>query len=84
MAPSKKKKVGRKAPLPPSTFTVKELDPLKTIGPRTNVEQLYRVDEKQGDIRRPHLVFFDRHGWYCEHGRECPAVAPAQKASKRR
>jgi hypothetical protein len=23
---------------------------------------------------RPHLVFLDRHGWYCEHGRDCPAV----------
>jgi len=26
-----------------------------------------------------HLVFFDRHGWYCEHGRTCPAVGHAKK-----
>ena len=30
-----------------------------------------------------HLVFFDRHGWYCVHGRDCPAVQAAQKCDRK-
>ena len=40
---------------------------------------LYRVDELLDGAPTAHLVFFDRHGWYCEHGRHCPAVADARK-----
>lgn len=89
MSPAKKKqpakKPVRKAPLPPSKFKVIEFDPKTKIGPRTGVEQLFRVTEEQGDVTHNHLVFFDKHGWYCAlHGRECPAVAQAQKVAKRK
>jgi hypothetical protein len=58
---------------------VKALDPLRKCGPNTTVELLYRVDETVDGRSTPHLVFFDRHGWYCEHGRTCPAVGHAKK-----
>ena len=35
----------------------------------------------RGPVGTPavHLVFFDRHGWYCEHGRSCHAVDDVRK-----
>ena len=55
---------------------VKELDPITRCGPDTSVELLYRVDERlDGRAAGVHLVFFDRYGWYCVHGRGCAAVA---------
>jgi hypothetical protein len=30
-----------------------------------------------------HLVFLDRHGWYCVHGRDCPAVKAAQQCDRK-
>jgi len=66
-------------PLPEVRFTIKELDPFAKCGPDSSVQFLYRVDEHVEGKRTPHLVFFDHHGWYCEHGRGCPAVAPARK-----
>ena len=56
------------------TYRVRELDPIAKCGPGTSVRRLYRIDEQRDGVVRPHLVFFDRHGWYCEHGRYCPAV----------
>ncbi len=58
---------------------VKALDPIAKCGPGTSVQSLYRVDERIDGRATTHLVFFDRHGWYCEHGRNCPAVAHAKK-----
>jgi len=58
---------------------VKPLDPLRMCGPGTSVQFLYRVDEQVDGRSTAHLVFFDRHGWYCEHGRTCPAVGHARK-----
>src|SRR5579884_4285968 len=75
-----------KAPSRAPTFHVRELDPLQKCGSGTSVERLYRVDEASGEPRgttRPHLVFLDRHGWYCEDGRDCPAVAHARKHDER-
>ena len=62
-----------------ATVAVKSLDPLRKCGPNTSVQFLYRVDEEVDGRSTPHLVFFDRHGWYCEHGRSCPAVGHARK-----
>ena len=62
-----------------SVVAIRPLDPLRKCGPSTSVQLLYRVDESVGGRRTSHLVFFDRHGWYCEHGRTCPAVAHARK-----
>jgi len=63
-----------------SRFSAKALDPTRTCGPGTSVKILFRIDESSaGHITQTHLVFFDRHGWYCEHGRHCPAVPHAQR-----
>ena len=70
---------GRGAPAPVVRVAVKPLDPLRKCGPNTSVQFLYRVDEQVDGRSTPHLVFFDRHGWYCEHGRTCPAVGHARK-----
>ena len=58
---------------------IKPLDPIEKCGPDTSVQFLYRVDESVDGRSTAHLVFFDRHGWYCEHGRTCPAVGHAKK-----
>ena len=70
---------GRPEDTPVVRVAVKPLDPLRKCGPNTSVQFLYRVDEEVGGRSTPHLVFFDRHGWYCEHGRNCPAVGHAKK-----
>ena len=66
-------------PAPVVRVAVKALDPLRKCGLGTTVQLLYRVDETVDGRSTPHLVFFDRHGWYCEHGRTCPAVGHARK-----
>jgi len=69
-----------KRPTPVPKFLVTPLDPQKKCGAGTSVQQLFRISEESTDgITRSHLVFLDRHGWYCEHGRECPAVPHAKK-----
>ena len=73
----------RLAPAPVVRVTVRELDPQRKCGAGTSVQLLYRVDETVDGRASAHLVFFDRHGWYCEHGRTCPAVAHARKQSGR-
>jgi hypothetical protein len=65
--------------VPQRRVAVTALDPLRKCGPNTSVQALYRVDESVDGRRTPHLVFYDRHGWYCEHGRSCPAVGDAKK-----
>jgi hypothetical protein len=61
-------------------YAIKALDPQRKCGAGTTVQFLYRVDERSDNQRSTtHLVFFDRHGWYCEHGRTCPAVGHARK-----
>ena len=54
--------------------TITELDPRAVLGASTRVTGVWRV-EFPGE-RRAHLVYHDRHGWYCEeHGATCRAVA---------
>jgi hypothetical protein len=65
--------------VPVVKVAIRELDPLRKCGPNTTVQFLYRVDESVDGRSTAHLVFFDRHGWYCEHGRTCPAVGHAKK-----
>ena len=65
---------------PAAQFRVKELNAQQKCGPGTSVERLFRVDEKVDGAAKAHLVFLDRrHGWYCEHGVECPAVRQARR-----
>ena len=66
---------------------IRELDPLRVCGGRTSVVQLFRVDEqllegKAAGARQVHLVFNDRHGWYCEHGRSCHAVSAVMRHAR--
>jgi hypothetical protein len=69
-----------KATTPTVHFRVKELDAQQKCGVGTSVERLFRVDETADGLARAHLVFMDRrHGWYCEHGVECPAVSQAKR-----
>ena len=70
-------------PEPVARMAVRELDPQRKCGTGTSVQFLYRVDETVDGRATAHLVFFDRHGWYCEHGRTCPAVAHARKHNGR-
>ena len=57
---------------------IEVLDPRTVVGPHTAVEHVVRVRIRPNDA--PHLVFHDRHGWYCDiHGPTCPAVALARR-----
>jgi hypothetical protein len=54
------------------------LDPRAHVGDRSRVRGLYRVDFAIPPST--HLVFDDRHGWYCsQHGRGCDAVEVARR-----
>ena len=61
---------------------VRQMDPIQLCGKGTSVTQLFRVEEKLDQTRIHHLVFFDRHGWYCEHGSQCSAVKDVQKFTR--
>jgi hypothetical protein len=65
--------------VPTRTVKIKELNAQGKCGPGTSVVHLYRVDEVRDGTPAVHLVFFDRHGWYCEHGRSCHAVDDVRK-----
>jgi len=79
---------GAKAAVPAKPdLQIRELDPLRICGDRTSVVQLFRVDEqlvggKAAGARQVHLVFNDRHGWYCEHGRSCHAVSAVMRHAR--
>jgi len=63
---------------------IRPMDPLQMCGKGTSVTQLYRVEETGERGRIHHLVFFDKHGWYCEHGKQCSAVGDVQKFTRRK
>lgn len=73
-APRTNAKALVRSPAATRLVRVKALDPCARCGPNTSVEQLYRVDEQVAGTATVHLVFFDRHGWYCVHGASCVAV----------
>ena len=78
--PGARGKKPTKPAVPTVVYRVRALDPQRKCGLGTSVQRLYRVNEESADGQvRPHLVFLDKHGWYCEHGRDCPAVRPAKK-----
>ena len=58
---------------------ITEKDPYSLCGKGTSVERVFRVEETVGKAKNPHLVFFDKHGWYCEHGAQCQAVTDVKK-----
>lgn len=59
---------------------ISALDPQRMCGIATSVKHLFRLRERVDGTRTIHLVFFDRHGWYCEHGRDCRAVTLVRRA----
>ena len=69
---------------PVRVIKFRELDPVAKCGPDTSVEQLFRVDELLDGRPTIHLVFFDRHGWYCVHGPGCVAVKDVHQELKQR
>ena len=72
--------VAPRALTPMALFSIRELDPVRKCGPGTSVASMYRVDEQSGSRRTTHLVFSDRHGWYCDvDGRDCRAVVQAKR-----
>ena len=83
-APRKSAKIvaAAKATEPTELMRIRELDPQAACGQGTTVMQLFRVDDLPFGNDTTHLVFFDRHGWYCAHGRDCPAVAAVRKRYK--
>lgn len=77
------KKRVKAVPIAPAVrFDIKELDPIRKCGPGTSVQVLLRVIERTEGRATNHLVFFDKYGWYCDHGRGCPAVAHARKGRR--
>ena len=78
-AKPKKARARVQAPPPVVRVVVKPLEPQAKCGAGTSVQYLFRVDETVDGRTTAHLVFYDRHGWYCEHGRNCPAVGHAKK-----
>ena len=74
------KPAAKRAPV--RSVKIRELDPLAKCGSGTSVQRLYRVDELLDGAPTAHLVFFDRHGWYCEHGRNCPAVTDVRRLGR--
>jgi hypothetical protein len=64
------------------TVRIRPMDPIEKCGKGTSVTQMYRVEERLDQTRINHLVFFDRHGWYCEHGKQCSVVKDVQKFTR--
>ena len=57
------------------------LDPRTVVGAHTGVEHLVRVRLRPNEA--PHVIFHDRHGWYCEsHGPTCHTVQLARDEIK--
>lgn len=66
----------------PIRVVVTRVDPRTVLGANTRVKALWHV--RWPDDPRPHVVYHDRHGWYCEeHGPTCRAVARARDADER-
>ncbi len=83
--PKRRKGKGRSSKAEVSrTVRIKPMDPERMCGTGTSVTRLFKVEERLDQTRIHHLVFFDRHGWYCEHGKQCGAVKDVQKFTKYR
>ena len=74
-----KKAAGGVRPQTERRVRIKEKDPCSMCGKGTSVQRVFRVEEDNGKSRDTHLVFFDKHGWYCEHGAQCQAVSDVRK-----
>lgn len=66
-------------PAVPPSYEFEPLNPWLMCGPDTTVTELWKVWERQEDHATLHLVYFDRYGWYCEHGAGCKAIAEVRR-----
>jgi hypothetical protein len=84
LAPVKRRINGRRERKPEvqRKVRIRPMDPVEKCGKGTTVTQLYRVEETLDRTKIHHLVFFDRHGWYCEHGKQCGVVKDVQKFTR--
>ncbi len=77
LTPSQSAKAAVQIDLFPERPVIDVLSPSAVVGPRTAARSVIRV--RMRSVEAPHLVFHDRHGWYCEtHGPACEAVPVAQ------
>lgn len=66
----------------PEKPDVVRLNPRNVAGEKTSVVEVIKV--RMRSTEPPHLIFHDRHGWYCEtHGVHCAAVALAKELAER-
>ncbi|MEP6832922.1 MAG: hypothetical protein ABJB74_05980 [Gemmatimonas sp.] len=66
----------------PERPEILRLNPRAFAGQQTSIAEIVRVRMRSSEP--PHLIFHDRHGWYCEtHGVHCAAVALAQELVER-
>lgn len=62
----------------PEKPVIERLNPKQVAGQRTAVVEIVRVRIRSTEPA--HLIFHDRHGWYCEtHGTACVAVSYARQ-----
>jgi hypothetical protein len=62
----------------PERPQIERLNPKQVAGQRTAVTEIVRVRIRSTEP--VHLIFHDRHGWYCEtHGTGCIAVTYARE-----
>jgi hypothetical protein len=52
---------------------------LRSVVQIAQSRSLYTVVETQDEKTTNHTIYYDRFGWYCIHGKECPAVAEVVK-----
>lgn len=63
----------------PEKPEVVRMNPRAIAGQRTAVVEIVKVRMRSNEA--PHLIFNDRHGWYCEtHGTQCAAISLAKQA----
>jgi hypothetical protein len=61
------------------SYELEPLNPWLMCGPDTTVTELWKVQALGERGTAFHLVYFDRYGWYCEHGRSCKAVTEVRR-----
>lgn len=56
---------------------IRRVDPGRSMETGETVLELFRMTNAAEGGDATHLVFLDRCGWYCAHGRDCPAAHAA-------
>jgi hypothetical protein len=56
---------------------IRRIDPGGSCEAGETMLELFRMRNAAEGDDATHLVFLDRRGWYCAHGRDCPAAHAA-------